>query len=87
MDKLVDHLFVMEGDGKISDFWGSYTDWHNQSKSLKQKPQSTNNENSESESDITQSSNSNQYTMNEYMKQITKLTNQKDKLLLQIDEV
>jgi hypothetical protein len=25
--------------------------------------------------------------MNEYMKQITKLTNQKDKLLLQIDEV
>jgi ABC transport system ATP-binding/permease protein len=32
MDKLVDHLFVMEGDGLITDFWGSYTDRHNKYK-------------------------------------------------------
>ena len=35
MDKLVDHLFVMEGDGVVTDFWGSYTDWHNQRKTGK----------------------------------------------------
>ncbi len=27
MDKLVDHLFVFEGDGVISDFPGNYSDW------------------------------------------------------------
>jgi ATP-binding cassette subfamily F protein uup len=27
MDKLVDHLFVFEGDGVIDDFPGNYTDW------------------------------------------------------------
>lgn len=27
MDKLVDHLFVFEGDGVISDFPGNYTQW------------------------------------------------------------
>jgi len=27
MDKLVDHLFVFEGDGVVSDFPGNYTDW------------------------------------------------------------
>lgn len=28
MDRLVDHIFVFEGDGKISDFWGNYSEWH-----------------------------------------------------------
>ena len=27
MDKLVDHLFVFEGDGKIKDFLGNYNDY------------------------------------------------------------
>jgi ATP-binding cassette subfamily F protein uup len=27
MDKLVDHLFVFEGEGVIDDFPGNYTDW------------------------------------------------------------
>lgn len=27
MDKLVDHLFVFEGEGVVSDFPGNYTDW------------------------------------------------------------
>lgn len=27
MDRLVDHLFVFEGNGQISDFPGNYTDW------------------------------------------------------------
>lgn len=29
MDRLVDHLFVFEGEGKISDFPGNYTDYRN----------------------------------------------------------
>lgn len=29
MDKIVDHLFIFEGNGKISDFWWSYTDYKN----------------------------------------------------------
>src|SRR6185437_6032235 len=27
MDKLVDHLFIFEGEGEIRDFPGNYTDW------------------------------------------------------------
>ena len=27
MDRLVDHLFVFEGEGKISDFRGTYSEW------------------------------------------------------------
>ncbi len=28
MDKLVDHMFIFEGDGKIRDFNGTYSDYH-----------------------------------------------------------
>ena len=28
MDKLMEHLFVFQGEGKIKDFYGSYSDWH-----------------------------------------------------------
>ena len=34
MDKLVDHLFVFEGDGKIKDFLGNYNDYRFKSKAL-----------------------------------------------------
>lgn len=27
MDKLIDHIFIMEGDGKVKDFNGSYSEW------------------------------------------------------------
>lgn len=27
MDKLVDHLFIFEGEGQIKDFWGPYSEW------------------------------------------------------------
>lgn len=26
MDRLVDHLFVFEGEGKVTDFWGTYSE-------------------------------------------------------------
>ncbi len=32
LDSIVDHLFVMEGDGRISDFPGGYTEWRQQRK-------------------------------------------------------
>ena len=35
MDKLVDHLFVLEGNGKIKDFNGNYTEYRNKTKSEK----------------------------------------------------
>ncbi|MCB9360980.1 MAG: ABC-F family ATP-binding cassette domain-containing protein [Flavobacteriales bacterium] len=36
MDKLVDHLFVFEGDGKIKDYLGKYTDYRNDRKELEE---------------------------------------------------
>lgn len=30
MDRLVDHLFVFEGNGQVKDFPGNYTDWRHQ---------------------------------------------------------
>ena len=32
LDSIVDHLFVMEGDGRITDFPGGYTEWREQRK-------------------------------------------------------
>jgi ATP-binding cassette subfamily F protein uup len=87
MDKLVDHLFVMEWNGKITDFWGSYTDYQLKAKGEKLKATTSPNEWSDSQPVTRNPWHKNHYTMNEYMKQITKLTNQKDKLLLQLDEV
>ncbi len=34
MDKLVDHIFVFEGDGKIKDFYGNYTQYREYSNKL-----------------------------------------------------
>ena len=28
MDKIVDHVFVFEGDGKVKDYYGNYTDYY-----------------------------------------------------------
>ena len=36
MDKLVDHLFVFEGDGIIKDYLGKYTDYRNDRKELEE---------------------------------------------------
>ncbi|MDX1905232.1 MAG: ABC-F family ATP-binding cassette domain-containing protein, partial [Thermonemataceae bacterium] len=42
MDKLVEHLFVMEGNGKIRDFNGNYTDYREeQDELMKQKSNAT----------------------------------------------
>ena len=35
MDRLVDHLFVFEGEGQISDFPGNYTDLREREKTIK----------------------------------------------------
>lgn len=37
MDRLVDHLFVFEGAGQISDFRGTYSEWKNDQDSKKDK--------------------------------------------------
>lgn len=38
MDKLADHLFVFEGEGKIRDFNGNYQDYLNEQEELKTEP-------------------------------------------------
>ena len=40
MDKLADHLFVFEGEGKIRDFNGNYQDYLNEQEELKLQPKS-----------------------------------------------
>ena len=37
LDKIVDHLFVFEGNGKIKDFPGNYSIWKDHSEALEQK--------------------------------------------------
>lgn len=37
MDKLVDHVFVFEGNGKIKDYYGNYTEYYRQKLALEQK--------------------------------------------------
>jgi ATP-binding cassette subfamily F protein uup len=46
MDKLVDHLFVFEGDGVVNDFPGNYTEWRQDEvrKKKNQKPKIQNSE-------------------------------------------
>lgn len=41
MDRLVDHLFIFEWEGKITDFWGSYTEWYALQEQKKQKADSS----------------------------------------------
>ncbi|NNE55351.1 MAG: ATP-binding cassette domain-containing protein [Flavobacteriales bacterium] len=41
MDRLVDHLFVFEGKGKVRDFPGNYSDFRQSGLTLKEKPTST----------------------------------------------
>jgi len=43
MDKLVDHVFVFEGNGKVKDYYGNYTDYYRiklaeEAKAARQKP-------------------------------------------------
>ena len=37
MDRLVDHLFVFEGEGQITDFRGTYSEWKNDKDNKKDK--------------------------------------------------
>lgn len=36
LDKLIDHLFVFEGQGQIRDFWGQYSDFKEEQKQIEQ---------------------------------------------------
>jgi ATP-binding cassette subfamily F protein uup len=41
MDKMVDHLFVFEGEGKLKDIVGNYTDFRKEQTSLKRENKAT----------------------------------------------
>ncbi|GAB5539930.1 MAG: ABC-F family ATP-binding cassette domain-containing protein [Salibacteraceae bacterium] len=42
LDKLVDHLFIFEGNGEIKDFWGPYSEYKEKQLEEKQNPESRN---------------------------------------------
>jgi len=39
MDRLVDHLFIFEWEWKITDYWWTYSEWHNEEEVKKSKAQ------------------------------------------------
>jgi ATP-binding cassette subfamily F protein uup len=49
MDRLVDHLFVFEGEGKIQDFPGNYTDFRERQKEIKEEEKAKQKEKTEKE--------------------------------------
>ena len=40
MDRLVDHLFIFEWEWKITYYWWTYSEWHNEEEAKKSKTQS-----------------------------------------------
>lgn len=55
MDKIVDHLFVFEGDGVINDFWWTYSEYKSdQDQKLKKEKQETKQEKQETKIQITE---------------------------------
>ena len=87
MDKTVDHLFVFEGDGRIKDFPGNYSDFRDW-KTLKEKEvaKESNNRSPKSIATRSQRDNSNKMTFKEKKefetleKEIETLTNEKNKI-------
>lgn len=89
MDRLVDHLFVFEGDGKVKDFNGSYVDYRMQKRKMEQqsrveqKPEST----SVSTTNTTASglSNTERNEMKRLEKDIAKLEGRKSEIMSRFD--
>ncbi len=51
MDKLVDHLFIFEGDGMVTDFNGSYAEWREQKEESQREESRIKNQESKIKSD------------------------------------
>lgn len=66
MDKLVDHIFVFNGDGKIKDFYGNYTEYRlDKEKQLRLEKKIARAEKSAEPKPVVKNSNSNRLSYNE----------------------
>jgi len=81
MDKLVDHLFVLEGNGEIKDFNGNYTEFRNK-KNLAQnnQPSTPNDEQKAEQKEKQKASFEQRKAYNRVMKEIEKLEEKKAKI-------
>jgi len=93
MDKLVDHLFVFEGDGKIKDYTGRYTDYRlelkereaieKEAEKQKNAPQTVV-EQPKQEQPKTKLSFKEKYELEQIEKELPQLEEQKEKLIAQL---
>ena len=81
MDKLVDHMFVLEGDGEVKDFPGNYTEYRNKTKS-ERNSQPTKEVSAEKieEKEVKKASYEQRKAYNRVMKEIEKLEQKKAKI-------
>lgn len=82
MDKLVDHLFILDGDGEVKDFPGNYTEYRNKTKNAPA-PVEIKDENDlqkEEQKEEKKASYEQRKTYNRLMKEIEKLESEKVKV-------
>ncbi len=89
MDKIVDHLFIFEWEGKILDFWGSYTDYK---KSLNNEEPRDNEKKEEPKIEVQKTatkkklSYKDQYELDQLLPEIEKLEERKDEINLEFQD-
>ena len=91
MDKLVDHLFILEGNGEVKDFNGKYTDYQNyleekaeEEKDQKEKPKPTEKKVDKPKEEKTKLSFKEKFEFEELEKEMAKLEEKKEELSAQI---
>jgi len=80
MDKLVDHLFVLDGDGEVRDFPGNYTEYRNKKKSEVLSSPKEKDEEKEDRKEKTKATYEQRKTYNRVLKEIEKLEVKKAKI-------
>lgn len=87
MDRVVDHLFVFEGKGKVRDFPGNYSDFRQSGLTLKEqpteskKPENKTEKGKETEVEKKKLSFKEKYELDEINKELPKLENKKSNLV------
>jgi ATP-binding cassette subfamily F protein uup len=81
MDKLVDHMFVLKGDGEVTDFPGNYTEYRNKTKSERNNQQTKEVSAEQIEQkEVKKASYEQRKAYNRVMKEIEKLEEKKAKI-------
>jgi ATP-binding cassette subfamily F protein uup len=81
MDKLVDHMFVLKGDGEVKDFPGNYTEYRNKRKiENRNQPNKEIDTEKEEKKEVKKASYEQRKAYNRVMKEIEKLEEKKAKI-------